>query len=128
MALICKYGGECTGCMMCEKEREEACRCSICGSAVYFGDEAVSTDDGMICLNDECIGEYVKNNAEKSDVADYVNDFADDFVDEHKWELIELAMGNDEVWQKLTDKFISDDLKSFSSWWLEKKNLCADVC
>ena len=128
MSVICVYGGECTGCTMCQKEKEEIDRCLICGSALFSGDTVLETDDGRLCNDGECIGEYVKNNADKSDIADYVNDFADDFVSEHKWELIEYAAENETLWKKLTDKFIENDKQSFNDWWIEKKNLSLCWC
>ena len=55
MALICKYGGVCDGCMSCQSG-EPVGYCDHCGDPIYAGDDIYDVDGIMIC--DDCIWHY----------------------------------------------------------------------
>ena len=51
MAMICIHGGECTGCMECQKEDEYYC--PVCGEQVY--ETLYISNDGDIVGCENCI-------------------------------------------------------------------------
>ncbi len=53
MAALCKWGGECTGCMACRKER--IYRCCVCGSRLYPDDGVYVTAEGLYAGCDKCL-------------------------------------------------------------------------
>lgn len=125
MALICRYGGECTGCMSCQDdEKKESGRCIICGRAIFEGDEAVETKQGLICEDVECLFAYACEYGDKTDGADYVSENADEFVRENKWELIDAAVSDAmDGGKEIVDRFISADKSAYAEWWLENHGL-----
>lgn len=122
MAQHCVYGGECSGCMECYEEREPVGVCAVCGREIYVGDNAIETDDGYLCGDGECIAGWL-GNADREEISDYINDYAEDFLKELKWEIIEAILSgaeNQENCKSIVDKFLQGDADNFGDWRLSR--------
>ena len=58
MAMICIHGGECTGCMSCQKEPEPIGRCVQCGADIYPSDDHYNIEGELVC--DDCLTDWAR--------------------------------------------------------------------